>query len=489
MNIDQNTERWEQLLPSSTLSSRDELPVSMKAFPMDDLEKDYREIITGISFRNLQNKAQVFSNIKSGIVRTRLTHSLEVSSVAKQLGRMVVDNERSDSLGGLFGEKKDNFAQRFSMTLACAGLLHDLGNPPFGHFGEASIGSWFASRFDDPNFKYKGRQISQILDAQMQEDLKKFDGNVQTLHLLLGESSFSEGRDINVSFAVLNTLVKYPAISTEADPSSEDIRLHKFACYKADEQQYLKIREAAGMSGHVRHPLTYLLEAADDISYLISDLQDSVSMDIISAETILNHMQGSIASMPAEGDDLYELQYMSAVSMIDQLRDLLSKKESEEEMRRAMDKWFRHVRNWLIFSAARSWTDNYDAIMDGSFTGELLENRWHTIVIGLIRDIMKKYVYPSKTVVTEELMGHKLIGSLLDRFIPSVLYFGDDDPIYKPGAVEKRHLWYIPEKYRNKYLKQRTGDEAFDLYLRFLMVIDYVSGMTDAELTTTGNIL
>ena len=489
MNVAENTQRWEQLLPSDTLSPREDLPVSMQAFPMDDLEKDYREIITGVSFRNLQNKAQVFSNIESGLVRTRLTHSLEVSSVAKQLGRMVVDNKRSDSLCDLFGDKKDVFAQRFSMTLACAGLLHDLGNPPFGHFGEASIGSWFSAKFADTEFKYKGKPVSSILDSQMQEDLKKFDGNVQTLHLLLGEPTSSGYRDINVSYGVINTLVKYPARSMEADPSASDIRLHKFACYKADEKQYLKIREAAGLSGHVRHPLTYLLEAADDISYLISDLQDSVSMNIISPDTILKHMQESVASMPSEGDDYYELQYMSAVNMIDQLRELLEQRPSDEDMRNAMDRWFRHVRNWLIFSAARSWTDNYDAIMDGSFTGELLENRWHSIVTGLIRDIMKKHVYPSGKVVTEELMGHKLISSLLDRFVPSILYFGDDSPEYKPGAVEKRHIWYIPDNYINNYLKIRTGDDAFDLYQRFLMVVDYISGMTDAELTATGNIL
>ncbi len=470
---------WEKLLSSETLRKRGETPAVWSNYPIDDFEKDYREVVTGVGFRNLQNTAQVFSRVESGIVRTRLTHSLEVSSVAKQLGIMVADNRRGTREDGSvsYGENSAVYASRFSMILACAGLLHDLGNPPFGHFGEASIGAWFKKSFSNPNFTYMDKQIRKMFSDQMKADLEKFDGNAQTIHLLLKDFE-NRNYDTNVSFAVLNTLVKYPGSSIEADSSSEDIRLHKFGYYASDEKRYKMIRSAVGLSGVERHPLTYLLEASDDISYLISDLQDSIAMGIVQPQDVLFALEEEINSMSKTGSEFYELQYMAATSMLNKLKSYM---ESSEDNDAGIAVWFNFVRDWLIYAAAHSWFKNYDAIMSGTFTGELMTDNWYAFVIKAIRKVMKKSVYPSLMVIENELMGHRIIEELLDRFIPSVFYFEAGFGEFSSGAVEMRYQWHIPEYLKKEYLGRRTGDEAFDLYLRFLMVVDYISGMTDSE--------
>ncbi len=480
---------WDRLLSTETLIPREATPSVWENYPIDDFEKDYREVVTSISFRNLQNKAQVFSLVDSGIVRTRLTHSLEVSSVAKQLGMMVAYNQRSGYEDYGFGENAISYSQKFSNILACAGLLHDLGNPAFGHFGEASIGHYFKTHFENDTFSYKGRPIASLLDDQMKNDLMLFDGNAQTIHLLLKSANNSRGWSINVSFSVLNTLIKYPGSSTQVIKDSNDIRRHKFGFYKADEELYKKIRNAVGVDGISRYPLTYLLEAADDISYLLSDMQDSISMNVITPTMVREEFLRQIEDMPKEGNEEYELKFMAAKKVLSDLDAVLANRTNDDDRVAAVDSWLNSVRNWLIYAAAHSWFENYNAILDGTFEGELLDGTWHTFVIDMIRKLMKTYVYPSKTVINQELRGHKLIGNLLSRFIPAMLYFGDDDAAYKPGQIDKRYLWYIPDYLKDEYMRRRTGDVSYDLYLRLILIVDFVSSLTDSEAKSIGEMV
>ncbi|MCR5098793.1 MAG: dNTP triphosphohydrolase [Lachnospiraceae bacterium] len=480
---------WSKLLSTETLTPRATAPSVWENYPIDDFEKDYREVVTSGIFRNLQNKAQVFSLVDSGIVRTRLTHSLEVSSVAKQLGVMVANNLRSGYEDYGFGEESVSYAQKFSMILACAGLLHDLGNPAFGHFGEASIGHFFKTCFEDDSLLYKDRPVGAILDEQMKRDLICFDGNAQTIHILLKSVAAKTGWNINVSYSVINTLVKYPGSSLEADKDNADIRRHKFGFYKSDEKLYRRIREQVGLDGVSRYPLTYLLEAADDISYLLSDMQDSISMNVITPTMVREEFIRQIEEMPINGDEEYEIKRMVAQKALNDLNSMLEGHDHIPSRVAAMDMWFNAVRDWLIYAAAHAWFENYESILNGTFTGELLDGSWHTFVIDMIRRLMKTYVYPSKTVIDQELRGHKLIENILERFIPAIMYFGDENEAYRPGQIDKRYLWYIPDHLKGEYMRKRTGDEAFDLYLRFIMIVDFVSSLTDSEAKKIGEMV
>ena len=480
---------WEKLISTKTLVKREPLPSVWKHYPVNELAKDYKEIITSIGFRNLQNKAQVFSLAISGVVRTRLTHSLEGAAIAKQMGNMLADNAKKKTNESKCNRDMLKYTDKFGMILECAGLLHDLGNPAFGHFGEASMGNYFRKLFEDNNFTYKGKPVGSILDEQMKNDLIHFDGNAQTIHLLLKDTDITNMQRINVAYSVINTLVKYPGNSLAIDSDSKDIRRHKYGYYKADERLFNQVREDAGVSGISRYPLTYLLEAADDISYLLSDMQDSLSKAVITPEMIKEEFLHQISEMPQTGSEEYELRYMAAENVLKDLTRRIDSAVDTEGKMAAIDSWFDSISDWLVYAAVNSWYNNYDAIMDGTFTGELLEGTWHSIVIEMIRKLMKSKVYPSKVVLEQELSGHKMLENILKRFIPAVLYYDDNDEKYKPGHIEKHYLWYIPGYLKDEYMIRKTGNEAYDLYLRFIMIVDFVSALTDHEAKKLGELL
>ncbi len=182
---------WEQLLSTETQVKREVEPEDFAKYPMDDLEKDYKAIISSAAFRRLQDKTQVFPLDKSDFVRTRLTHSLEVSTIARQLGIMITRNA-TGYLPDDFKNKdgKDKLVEKIPEVLSCAGLLHDLGNPPFGHFGEVVIGDWFKNEFQKEEFCYKKIAIRELLTEQMQSDLK----NLRVMRRRLGFYQKSETR-------------------------------------------------------------------------------------------------------------------------------------------------------------------------------------------------------------------------------------------------------------------------------------------------------
>ncbi len=480
---------WEKLISQETIRPREKPASVWESYPINNFEKDYREVITSEIFRNLQNKTQVFSLLDSGIARTRLTHSLEVSSVAKQLGTMICNNNRVKKKDQKAEEDISKYLQDISTVLACAGLLHDLGNPAFGHFGEASFGNYFKKIFTDGSLLYKGKNISDYFSEQMKTDFIRFDGNAQTIHILLNGAKDAGRWSINVSYSVINTLIKYPGSSTEVDKKDPDIRRHKFGYYKADEKIYKTIRESVGVSGISRYPLTYLLEAADDISYLLSDMQDSIAMGVMSPWIVLNEFEQMLSEMDERGSESHELMYMAAGRHINNLKNILEGSKNNDELMSRMDVWINSVRDWLIYAAAHSWFENYEAIMNGTFTGELLNGSWHDYIIRMIRTLMNRHVYPSKIVIEQEIGGHKLIENLLSRFVPAVMYYGTEDDSYKPNPVDQRFLWYIPDYLKDEYMKKRTGDEGFDLYLRLLLTIDYISSLTDYEVKRIGEIM
>ena len=242
----------------------------------NEFQKDYHRIICSASFRRLQDKTQVFPLDKSDFVRTRLTHSLEVSSFAKSLGQMafqyLINSERYDDINSAI---KENCCS----ILECAGLLHDIGNPPFGHFGEESIRNWFKENIG--KLKYNEKTVKDYLDEQMVTDLLNFEGNAQALRLLTKLHFLVDENGMNLTYALLNTLIKYPVSSTEIDKKSEDIKYHKMGYYFAEKDLFEKITNSTGAVG-CRYPLTFLLEAADDIAYKTADIEDAVKKGIIS---------------------------------------------------------------------------------------------------------------------------------------------------------------------------------------------------------------
>ena len=198
------------------LSTEPPEPDSFKEYPINAFEKDYSRIVSSAAFRRLQDKTQVFPLDKSDFIRTRLTHSIEVSTIARQLGIMISKNTTQYKPTDIAVPED---AEAIASVLLCAGLLHDLGNPPFGHFGETVIGDWFKENLD--HVKYKGQPLRSWLSEQMIADLENFEGNAQALRILL---KAKHGSSLNLSKAIISTLVKYPTDSCSVDKDSADIR-------------------------------------------------------------------------------------------------------------------------------------------------------------------------------------------------------------------------------------------------------------------------
>lgn len=465
---------WEQLLSTETQVKREVEPEDFAKYPMDDLEKDYKAIISSAAFRRLQDKTQVFPLDKSDFVRTRLTHSLEVSTIARQLGIMITRNA-TGYLPDDFKNKdgKDKLVEKIPEVLSCAGLLHDLGNPPFGHFGEVVIGDWFKNEFQKEEFCYKKIAIRELLTEQMQSDLKNFEGNAQALRILSKIRNKGKSHEINLTTGIIGALIKYPTdslhVTNKKDP---DIRRHKLGYYLAEQETFEKVSKETGTwideKNVARHPLTFLMEAADDIAYSTADLEDALKKKMFSLKEFIAYFKGNL-----EDDEKAQL-------LIKDLERRLENVQDEESEMIAFQNWMDYARGWFMYCVTYSFSRNYKSIMNGEFQRELIQGTFHEKSMKIFKNAMVEFVYEQPEIVKLELSAKKIISTLLDDFIYAVIYMDETEEEYKNHQFQKKLCSLIPDNLKADYEKAKTNDEGYNLYLRMLMITDFISGMTDS---------
>lgn len=465
---------WEQLLSTETQVKREVEPEDFAKYPMDDLEKDYKAIISSAAFRRLQDKTQVFPLDKSDFVRTRLTHSLEVSTIARQLGIMITRNA-TGYLPDDFKNKdgKDKLVEKIPEVLSCAGLLHDLGNPPFGHFGEVVIGDWFKNEFQKEEFCYKKIAIRELLTEQMQSDLKNFEGNAQALRILSKIRNKGKSHEINLTTGVIGALIKYPTdslhVTNKKDP---DICRHKLGYYLAEQETFEKVSKETGTwideKNVARHPLTFLMEAADDIAYSTADLEDALKKKMFSLKEFIAYFKGNL-----EDDEKAQL-------LIKDLERRLENVQDEESEMIAFQNWMDYARGWFMYCVTYSFSRNYKSIMNGEFQRELMQGTFHEKSMKIFKNAMVEFVYEQPEIVKLELSAKKIISTLLDDFIYAVIYMDETEEEYKNHQFQKKLCSLIPDNLKADYEKAKTNDEGYNLYLRMLMITDFISGMTDS---------
>lgn len=452
---------WEQLL--SEKRSR-ETKKNASGDLRSEFEKDYHRIIGSASFRRLQDKTQVFPLDQSDFIRTRLTHSLEVSSFAKSLGQnigqSILDYGKDEQF--TVQTKED-----ISNILQCAGLIHDIGNPPFGHFGENSIRDWFKRNLS--SLEWKGKPVDEVLSSQMKEDFYHFEGNAQALRLVSKLHYLVDENGMNLTYALLNTIVKYPVSSVQIDTKSGDIKDKKMGYYYADRKIFEEIVEATGTRG-LRHPLTFILEAADDIAYKTADIEDAFVKGFLS----FGQLKEALRQLQEEADSTM----FPAMDRLEQKYESGRKRGVKNPEEYAVKNWIIQAQGFLINCATYGFTSNYEAIMQGQYKKDLFCGTYGEKLMKLLGDMAYQKVFATPIIYKMEVAEAVMLDFLMDKFVHAVLLYDTECAL---SEIDKRIISLISDNYKSAYHYQAEGkDEEEKLYLRLLLVTDYICGMTDS---------
>ncbi|WP_412476782.1 deoxyguanosinetriphosphate triphosphohydrolase [Flavobacterium sp. TBRC 19031] len=432
---------WEQLL---SLKRQGDTGKRLR-IEQDDtrlgFEVDYDRIIFSSAFRSLQDKTQVIPLSKTDFVHTRLTHSLEVSVVGRSIGRLVGKKiiEKYPYLKEVHGYHMNDFGA----IVAAAALAHDIGNPPFGHSGEKAIGEYFSIG--------KGQQYKDQLTPKEWQDLVDFEGNANGFSILTGSRPGIEG-GLRLSYATLGAFTKYPKESLPKKPT-KNIADKKYGFFQSDVAFFKEVADELGMIpnktgedvGYERHPLAFLVEAADDICYTIIDFEDGINLGLVSEDYALEYLIKLVK------DTIDAAKYQS-----------LTTKEDRISYLRALA-----IGN-LINDAVRVFVENEAAILQGKFHFALTDKSKYKAQMDDIIKLSVKNIYQSREVIEKELSGYQIINNLLDKFITAYnnTYNG------KATNYDKLLMKILPEKH---HLEKES------LYERLLHICHFISMLTDGK--------
>ena len=444
-----------------------------------DFERDYHRVLSSPSFRRLQDKTQVFPLEKNDFIRTRLTHSIEVSSFGKSLAQSIANEIIKNEL-----DEEFSVSDGISITniLASAGLLHDIGNTPFGHFGEDTIRDWFYNNLEKKEIKdEKGnlKKIGEILNEQMKNDFLFFEGNAQAIRVVSKLHFLVDENGMNLTYALLNTIIKYPVASTKIHPESGDIREKKMGYYYADRELFEDIVSETGAGNH-RHPLTFILEAADDIAYKTADIEDAFVKRFLTYHSLRDELRKlqNREKKYADPEEKDQNWFCPADKLVE-LYDRAKKNGVDDPGDYAVKNWIVKAQGFLIGCATSGFTSHYEEIMEGTYKKDLFAGTLAEGLVKLLGEIACKCVFKTETIYRMEVKEAVMLDNLLDRFVGAAIKY--DDPTQKLNSIEERLISFISNNYKKAYrYHAEEKSEVYRLYLRLLLVTDYICGMTDS---------
>ena len=422
---------WEQLL-------------SIKRFGLENYEngnkekrteyqRDFDRLIFSSPFRRLQNKTQVFPLPGSVFVHNRLTHSLEVSSVGRSIGENVGRELRKKH------PQANAHFEEIGSIISAACLAHDLGNPPFGHSGEEAISTYFSEG--------KGKYLQPLIEEEngRWSDFIFFEGNANSIRLLMHQFRGRRKGGFAMTYSTIASIVKYP-YSSELSGGK-----NKFGFFASEEEDYKQIATELGIikvSDHplryVRHPLVYLVEAADDICYQVMDIEDAHKLHLVNTEKAKELLLSFF-------DEEKRSRRLNTLSYVTDINEQIAYLRAS-------------VIGHLVDACSNVFIENEVSILNGNFSGSLIKilTDQYKNAYNKCSQFATENIYRSKDVLDVELAGYRIIGFLLDSFIKAVK---------KPHhSYSKLLLDRIPEQY---------DIESKTLYGKVQSIIDYISGMTD----------
>lgn len=427
-----NRMTWDKLLSPIRLGAeRDEVLDS--SYTRTQFQRDYDRIIFSSPFRRLQNKTQVFPLPGSVFVHNRLTHSLEVASVGRSLGNILVNiiRQKEENISA-------NLITEIPTIVSTACLAHDLGNPPFGHSGEEAIRKYFTDNAE---------ALKPLVDEKEWIDLTRYEGNANAFRLLTQQLEGRRSGGFRLNYAVLASLVKYPY------PSS--LKGKKFGFFQSEKDIFSMIANRIGLiekdnqqDVFARHPLVYMVEAADDICYQIMDIEDAHKLGILSTEHV-KELYLNFFDKQENSDEINRIN-----------RTLIEVSDINEQISflRAL------VIGKLITDCSRAFFDKYDSIMNGEQIPSLIDcvDSTSLAAMKVVKQISIEQIYNHKAVIEIELSGYRILGSLLDNYCKA---------IFNPNsAYNAKILRLLPKQYR--------CDNGTN-YEKLMAILDYISGMTD----------
>ena len=426
---------WKQLITNKRLGQ--EYRHAKRHDDRTEFKRDYDRLIFSAPFRRLQNKTQVFPLPGSIFVHNRLTHSLEVASVGMSLGNDVAQQLTTHKYPELRGTLFDEIGQ----IVATACLAHDLGNPPFGHSGEKAIQTFFT---EGP-----GQELQRQVSAAFWDDITHFEGNANAFRLLTHQFRGRRPGGFVMTYSTLASIVKYPFSSSLAGKKG------KFGFFNSEATTYQKIADEMGIIRlsepdqplrYARHPLVYLVEAADDICYEIMDLEDAHKLKILSFEETSSLMLSFFDEANRE--------------------NILKRIESEQitDPNEQVQYLRACVSGKLDYECVQTFMSHETEILEGQFKGSLIDH-----ISDIPREayeqctrISKARIYRSKPVLDVELSGYRIMATLMELMVEAIEH---------------------PDRYYSQQLIGRVSSqydiEHPDLECRLMAVIDYISGMTD----------
>ncbi|WCO01951.1 deoxyguanosinetriphosphate triphosphohydrolase [Psychroserpens ponticola] len=438
---------WEQLLSLKRFGDTHKRLRKEQDETRLGFEVDYDRIIFSSEFRSLQDKTQVIPLSETDFVHTRLTHSLEVSVVGRSLGRKVGQKllEKHPHLKDTLGYR----ANDFGTIVAAASLAHDIGNPPFGHSGEKSIGEFFKTG--------DGKRFQNELTDKQYQDLCDFEGNANGFKILTESRQGREG-GLRLSYATLGAFMKYPKESLPKKPTSH-IADKKYGFFQSETKAFKDVANELGLIkrgaendiSFCRHPLAYLVEAADDICYTIIDFEDGINLGLIQEEYALEYLINLVR------DTINTKKYNSLSTTQDRVSYL-----------RAL------AINTLINEAVVLFMSNEEDILKGTYSKALLDQSKYEAQITDIIKLSIENIYQSSEVIDKEIAGFKVINELLNVFTRAVA----NNFSGHLSSFDKLILKVFP---KNINLKQDT------LYENLLSVCFYISKLSDRNAILTFN--
>lgn len=448
-NSKNTAEQWARLFSPQRLGSDKKALIQDSA--RSAFHKDYDRLVFSHSFRQLNQKTQVHPLTNQLGIHTRLTHSLEVSCIGRSLGMMAAEKLHDTLTNGLPAGVSP---ADVGVIVQAACLAHDIGNPPFGHAGEYAIRDWFLHP--------KREAILQHLSLDERLDITTYEGNAQGFRLLVRNEHHPDRGGMRLTCATLGAFMKYPWLATHSnDNTSQTTNAQKFGCFYSEREQLeavaacLHLPRSTQHDGYARHPLAYLLEAADDICYALIDLEDGVHLNMLNYEEVASILYELIGERP---DAMTLPPHMS-------IRQSLAALRARAMMR-------------LVNMVTDAFVANSNDMLAGSLTGSLFAHCEPAMQNGIAqaKQLAREKIFNHPSKVRMELMANQCLHRLLDAFMP-LAWTNIQELQVAPMSFEQQRLLSLLQPYLNEQQRLLSNN----IYHNILNILDFITGMNDHE--------